>query len=132
MNTKSRPVRWAMLARSRVSRLSMPTTEQSRLSSSSARCAPMEPAAPVITMRCFMTNPIGSASGGLPLQNAAEERHPHDLEIERNRPVLDVVEVELDPLLERGVATPAVHLGPAGDAGFHLVTEHVLREAVLE
>ena len=50
----------------------------------------------------------------------------------RHRPVLDVVEVVLDALLERGVAAPAVDLRPAGDAGLHLVAQHVLRNAVLE
>ena len=49
-----------------------------------------------------------------------------------DRPVLDVVEVVLDPLLERGVAAPAVDLGPAGDPGLHLVAQHVLRDPVLE
>src|SRR5437667_208330 len=131
MNTKSRPARCAMFARSPVSRLSTPITEQSRSSSASARCDPMNPAAPVMTMRFFMYE-SRRTSEGLTLQNAAEERHPHDLQIERDRPVFDVVEIELDAFFERGVAAPAVHLRPAGNAGFHLVAEHVLREAMLE
>ena len=49
-----------------------------------------------------------------------------------DRPVLDVVEVVLDALLERRVAAPAVDLRPAGDAGLHLVAQHVLRDPVLE
>src|SRR5205823_5084757 len=80
--------------------------------------------------RLFATR--GGPSEGLTLQNAAEERHAHDLQIESDRPVLDVIEVELDAFFERGVAAPAVHLRPAGDAGLHFVPEHVLREAMLE
>ena len=60
------------------------------------------------------------------------EREPHDLEVETERPVLDVVEVVLDALLDRRVAAPAVDLGPAGDPRLHLVPQHVLRVAVLE
>src|SRR5436305_11460658 len=63
---------------------------------------------------------------------AAHEREPHDLEIERDRPVLDVIEVVLDALLERRVAAPAVDLRPSSDAGLDLVAQHVLRDAVLE
>ena len=45
-------------------------------------------------------------------------RQPEDLEVEREGPVLDVVEVVLDPLrIEARVAAPAVDLRPAGDAG---------------
>ena len=50
-NTKSRSRRCAMLARSPVSRLSMPTTEWPRSSSASLRWDPMKPAAPVTTIR---------------------------------------------------------------------------------
>ena len=56
----------------------------------------------------------GVRSGAL--EQTADEREPHDLEVERHRPVLDVVEVVLDALLERRVAAPAVDLRPAGDA----------------
>ncbi len=49
---------------------------------------------------------------GDPVQ-PTQHGEPHDLEIERQRPVLDVVEVELDALLERRVAAPAVDLRPA-------------------
>src|SRR6186713_3058153 len=121
---KSRPARCAMLSTLPVSRLSMPTTDQPRLSSVSERWEPMKPAAPVMTA-------LGMVSEGRTVE-AAHQRQPHDLEIERDRPVLDVVEVVLDALLERGVAAPAVDLRPAGDAGLDLVAQHVLRDAVLE
>src|SRR5687768_15200469 len=44
------------------------------------------------------------------------QSHPENLEVELQGPVLDVVEVVLDPLLDRRVAAPAVHLRPTGDA----------------
>src|SRR5215475_12451709 len=66
------------------------------------------------------------------VEEAPHEREPHDLQIEADRPVLDVVEVVFDALIERRVAAPAVHLRPAGQAGLHLVAEHVLRNAMLE
>src|SRR5688572_26271859 len=121
MNTKSRFARCAMLAVSPVSRLSMPTTEWPRSRRASDRCDPMKPAAPVMTIRLE----------GMPVQ-AAHDGQPEDLEVEADGPVLDVIQVVFDALLERGVAAPAVDLRPAGDAGLHLVPEHVLREAVLE
>jgi hypothetical protein len=37
------------------------------------------------------------------LAEAAEEGEDEDLEVEPERPVLDVVEVEFDALLDRGV-----------------------------
>src|SRR4051812_45680924 len=101
-----------MFAMSPVNRLSMPTTEWPRSSSVSDRCDPMKPAAPVITMRIYE---LGHAV------NSAEQGQPHDLDVETKRPVLDVVEVEFDALLERRVAAPAVDLRPARDAGLHLV-----------
>src|SRR5262245_30631131 len=110
MNSKSRSRRWAMFAIAPVRRLSMPTTESPRSSSVSQRCEPMKPAAPVTTMRC------GISDGGAALEQAANQREPHDLDVERHGPVLDVVEVEFDALLERRVAAPPVHLRPAGDA----------------
>src|SRR5215207_1400947 len=81
----------------------------------------MKPAAPVITIR-LESMPVESSNDG----------EPHDLDVEADRPVFDVVEIVLDALLERGVATPAVDLRPAGDARLDLVAEHVLRDAVLE
>ena len=48
------------------------------------------------------------------------------------RPVLDVLEVVLDALLERGVAAQAVDLRPAGDARLDHVAVHVVRDALPE
>src|SRR3954466_5760629 len=96
-----------------VSRLSMPTTEWPRSRSVSLRWEPMNPAAPVMTVL------------GIALEEASDERKPHDFEIERQRPVVDVVQVVLDSLFERGVAPPAVGLRPSRDSRLHLVAKHV-------
>src|SRR5687767_9583555 len=102
----------------------------------------MKPAPPVTTVLGIQQIPNPKSEirnqksqilvGDSTLEDAADEREPHDLQVERDRPVLNVIEVVLDPLLERGVAPPAVDLRPAGDAGFHFVTQHVLRNAMLE
>ena len=47
--------------------------------------------------------------------STAKTRHQQDLDVEPERPVLDVVVVPLDPVAERGLAAQAVHLRPAGD-----------------
>src|SRR6185436_1395796 len=108
MNWKSRSRRCAMLPMSPVSRLSIPTTEWPRSRSVSLRWDPMKPAAPVMTVL------------GIALEESSDECEPHDLQVERDRPVLDVIQVVFDPLLERGVASPPVDLGPAGDPRLHL------------
>src|SRR5512133_1106558 len=46
-----------------------------------------------------------------------EKGQQHDLDVEPQRPVLDVVVVPLDPVGERCLATEPVYLRPAGDAG---------------
>src|SRR5918999_5584899 len=94
----------------------------------------MKPAAPVMTMRrlLFTVYRLPFRVCCLPCKDAAEERHPHDLEVERHRPVLDVIEIEFDALFERGIAAPPVDLRPAGDARLDLMAQHVLREPVLE
>src|SRR5690606_24432090 len=125
MNWKSRPARCAMFVVSPVSRLSKPMTLCPRSSRASARCDPMKPATPVMTVR-------GMCVGSDRSLEAAEHGHPHDLDVESDGPVLDVVEVVLDTLLERRIAAPAVDLGPARDAGFDLVAQHVLRDPMLE
>src|SRR6266852_3741707 len=60
---------------------------------------------------------------------AVPEGLQEDLQIEAEAPALDVVEVTLDPPLDRRVAPPAVDLGPAGDPRLHLVAEHIARHA---
>src|SRR5436190_18121258 len=119
MNWKSRSRRCATLPISPVSRLSMPTIEWPRSRSVSLRWEPMKPAAPVMTVL------------GIALEEASHECEPHDFEIERHRPVLDVIQVVLDPLFERRIAAPPIDLRPSRDARLHFVAKHVLGDAVL-
>src|SRR5713101_3847902 len=100
-----------MLAMSTVRRLSMPTTSYPRSSRASDRWDPMKPEAPVITTRVFMAWE-GTALVGVFVEEPLDERQPHDLEVEANRPVFDVVQVVFDSLFERRVATPAIDLRP--------------------
>src|SRR5437879_13720569 len=55
------------------------------------------------------------------MQQPVEQGHPQNAQVEPGCPVSDVVEIVLDALAQRGVAAPAVDLGPAGDAGFDAV-----------
>src|SRR3990172_7897229 len=66
-------------------------------------------------------------SVGVPVEEHADERQADDLEVEPERPALDVLDVVLDALLERGVPAQAVDLRPAGEAGLDLVPQHVAR-----
>ena len=54
-----------------------------------------------------------SSSIRVPMPPAVAESHQQDLQVEPDRPVADVVEVALNAMAERGVAAPAVDLGPA-------------------
>src|SRR6185503_9949965 len=89
------------------------------------RWDPMKPAAPVTTMRAIVCR-----SGAL--EQTPDEGQPHDLQVERHRPVLDVIEVVFNSFLQRCISTPTIDLGPAGDPGLDLVAQHVLWDAVLE
>src|SRR3982751_6345238 len=60
------------------------------------------------------------------------QRHPQDLDVERQGPVLDVVEVVLDPLRKARVAAPAMDLRPPRDPRADAMADHVLRELLLE
>src|SRR5256885_10407411 len=62
----------------------------------------------------------------------AKQRQQQDLEVEKQRPVLDVIEIVADALLDRGVAAQTVYLRPAGHAGPNLVPKHVLRNVLAE
>src|SRR5579872_7246978 len=58
-----------------------------------------------------------------------------DPEVEKYRPVFDVVKVMFDPLLYLfdgvGLTSPAVHLSPAGDAGLHAMSGVVVFHRLL-
>ena len=72
---------------------------------------------------------FGASLVRLPCVEQRERRAHEDVEVEQDRPVLDVVEVVLDApadLFRRvGLAAPAVDLGPAGDARLDLVAGEV-------
>src|SRR5438874_12492698 len=55
-----------------------------------------------------------------------------DLQVEQERPVLDVVEVVFDALLDAGVAAQAVDLRPAGHSALHHVAKLVARDSAAE
>src|SRR5690349_2692768 len=79
---------------------------------------------------------IGGA-GGLLLGRGevaayGQERHQHDLHVEPDRPVLDVVVVPLDAVLERRLAAETVHLRPAGDPRLDALAVAVAVDALLE
>ena len=50
------------------------------------------------------------------MNEAGEDGHGDDAEVEKEGPVLEVVEIVFGALVNGGVAAPAVDLGPAGDA----------------
>src|SRR5215211_322173 len=76
----------------------------------------------------FMRGGPASLVGILLLEDD-EDRPPDDLQVELERPVAQVFEVVRDAhhhLVDRlGLAAHSVHLRPAGDAGAHLVPDHV-------
>src|SRR5262245_10684602 len=53
------------------------------------------------------------------------DRQPHDFQIEPNGPMLDVIEIALNPFFKRGVATPATDLRPPSNSGLHFMLEHI-------
>ena len=66
------------------------------------------------------------------MKDTVDDGHPEDAEVEPGGPVGDVVEVVLDALAKRGVAAPAVDLGPAGNAGLHAMAGHVIGNGLAE
>src|SRR5512145_1518915 len=58
---------------------------------------------------------------------AVDNCQKQNLEVEHERPVLDVVEVVLDAHTDRRVAAPSVNLRPSRHSGANLVAEHVVR-----
>src|SRR5690606_5124002 len=67
-------------------------------------------------------SPVVSAVliGVLILGDQRHRRHNEDVEIQKDRPVLDIIEVVIDPLhdlVDRvSLPAPAIDLGPAGNA----------------
>ena len=65
------------------------------------------------------------------MQEAAEDRHEDDLDIQPQGPVFDVIKIMLDAGMQAGVSTPAMYLRPAGKTGFDQVFFHVMRHFFL-
>lgn len=57
-------------------------------------------------------------------------------QIEREGPVLEIVKVEFQPFFDRGIAAPAIHLGPPGDTDLQcvamIVEIHLFQKFVYE
>src|SRR6185437_6570358 len=74
--------------------------------------------------------------GVLVLRDQRHRRLEKNVEIEQHRPVLDVIEVELDALLDLflvvDLAAPAVDLRPAGDAGFDAMAGEITVDRFVE
>src|SRR3984957_10419529 len=72
----------------------------------------------------------------LALRHQRQRRLEGNVEIEKHRPVLDVIEVEFDALLDLffviDLAAPAVDLCPAGDAGLDAVTREISVHGLVE
>src|SRR5436309_10746541 len=66
------------------------------------------------------------------VEEDADDRHAYDLEIEPERPALDVLDVVLDARLQRGVTPEAVDLGPARHSRLDLVAQHVAGHGLSE
>src|SRR3984885_3186164 len=117
-------------------------------SHNSARCSATTPGAaivggarpPVVAAyaitysQLYATNsnktPDGGRSIGVLVPGHQRQRRlEKNVEIEQHRPVLDVIEIELDALLDFllavDLAAPAVDLCPAGDAGLDAVTREI-------
>ncbi len=58
--------------------------------------------------------------------------HEKDPKIEGDGPVLDVVEIVLDPLFQGGIASPAIDLSPPRQTCLDLVAEHVIGNVVFK
>src|SRR5260221_11567698 len=70
------------------------------------------------------------------LRHQRQRRLEKNVEVEQHRPVLDVIEIELDPFLDLlfavDFAAPAIDLRPAGDAGFDAVTREIAVDSLVE
>src|SRR3954451_13462500 len=94
-------------------------------------------------MDCFVAiaprNDVGYSLNSirvLTLGHQRQGRLEQNVEVEQHRPVLDVIEIELDALLDLLVgvdfAAPAVDLSPAGDAGLDAVAREITVHGLVE
>src|SRR2546429_4292020 len=67
---------------------------------------------------------------GILVDKAVPERHPENFHVKDQGPVLDIVQVMLKALLQRRIAAPTVHLGPASHASFDPMSQHIAWDAL--
>jgi hypothetical protein len=63
----------------------------------------------------------------VPISEPSKHGHPNDFEVQDQGPILNIVEVVLDSLIDGGISPPSMHLCPPGDTRWDLVSEHVSR-----
>src|SRR5579859_3106313 len=99
---------------------------------------------PAISLDCFVASLLAMTSikhfersiRVLILRQQRQRRLQQNVGVEQRRPVLDVVEIELDALLDLlfvvDLAAPAVDLGPAGDTGLDAVAGEIAVNGLVE
>src|SRR3954467_15822298 len=89
-----------------------------------------------VEMDCFASLAMTGSISVLVFRHQRQRRLEQDEQVEQHRPVLDVIEIELDPLLDLLVgvdlAAPAVDLGPAGDPWLDAVAREVAVDGLVE
>src|SRR5215218_3826746 len=75
---------------------------------------------------------LRATSLGVVASEQRRDRHQDDLQVEPERPVLDVVVVPLDPVVERGLPAQPLHLRPAGQTGLDAMAVAVAVDVLLE
>src|SRR5258705_10831012 len=82
------------------------------------------------------TTPAQNSIRVLVPRQQCDRRLEQDVDVEQHRPVLDVIQIELDALLDLlfivDLAAPAVDLGPAGDAGLDAVAREIAVDGLVE
>ena len=66
------------------------------------------------------------------VNEAFEDGHEDDFDVQPQGPVFDIVQIMLNTLLKISITTPAVDLSPSGNACFNLVFLHIAWDLILE
>src|SRR5215831_4297742 len=66
-------------------------------------------------------------SVGIAVKECAHQSQNKNFHVELHTPVLNVVKIVSYAFGNRRVAAPSVHLGPAGDPAFDVMSRHVFR-----
>ena len=62
------------------------------------------------------------------IAETAEQRQRENFYVAPERPVLDIIEIILNAMIQRRVAAPAVDLRQASHAGLDLMAQHIFRD----